>query len=102
MARQFVAAVRSLRKRTNLTRSNVGILRGLNGIVIARPDPGDDQTYQAVVDVLAEEGLQNLPVLSGFDFGHTQPMTTLPYGIEAEINCEFATVTVREPATSSK
>lgn len=29
-------------------------------------------------------------------------MTTLPYRIEAEINCEFATVTVQEPATSSK
>ncbi|MGO7130388.1 S66 peptidase family protein [Rhizobium leguminosarum] len=84
-----------------------GILSVLNGIVIARPDPGNDQTYQArleqaVVDVLAEEGLQNLPVLSGFDFGHTQPMTTLPYGIEAEINCEFATVTVRETATLSQ
>lgn len=26
-------------------------------------------------------------VLSGLDFGHTQPMLTLPYGVRARIDC---------------
>jgi muramoyltetrapeptide carboxypeptidase LdcA involved in peptidoglycan recycling len=64
------------------------ILASISGILLARPDPQGDDTYQdrfetAVTDVLAEEGLRDLPVLSGLDFGHTQPMLTLPYGVQA-------------------
>jgi muramoyltetrapeptide carboxypeptidase LdcA involved in peptidoglycan recycling len=81
-----------------------GILKRLNGILLARPDPGGDEDYQnkleqAFIEVLAEEGLQDLPVLSGLDFGHTQPMSTLPYGVRAEIDSETATLTILEAAT---
>lgn len=56
-----------------------GILASLSGILLARPDPQGDEAYQdrfeaTVIDVLAEEGLHGLPVLSGLDFGPTQPM----------------------------
>lgn len=79
-----------------------GILERLNGILIARPDPGGNPHYQreleeVFVTVLAENGLQHLPVLSGLDFGHTQPMMTLPYGVEAQINCQTAQLTITEP-----
>ncbi|TCR65770.1 S66 peptidase family protein [Rhizobium sp. BK376] len=81
-----------------------GILKVLNGILIARPDPAGDESYQTkieqvFVDVLAEEGLSHLPVLSGLDFGHTQPMATLPYGIKAQIDCNTARLTVLEAST---
>ena len=76
-----------------------GILHRLNGILLARPDPEHAPNYQAqleatVVDCLAEAGLPDLPVLSGFDFGHTQPMLTLAYGATAEIDCAKASLTI--------
>ncbi|KKB82897.1 peptidase S66 [Devosia limi DSM 17137] len=78
-----------------------GILGGLAGILLARPDPQGDEGYRArieaaVVDVLAEAALTELPVLSGLDFGHTQPMLTLPFGAIAEIDCASATLRVLE------
>ncbi|MBU1306787.1 MAG: LD-carboxypeptidase [Alphaproteobacteria bacterium] len=76
-----------------------GILPLLAGILIARPDPLGDQGYQealevAVIEGLAEAGLSQMPVLSGLDFGHTQPMLTLPYGATARIDCEAASLTI--------
>ncbi len=78
-----------------------GILRPLGGMLLARPDPGSDPTYRArleaaVTETLAEEGCATLPVLSGLDFGHTQPMLTLPYGVMARIDCAAATLTILE------
>lgn len=78
-----------------------GILQKLSGFLLARPDPVGDETYRtrletAVVETLAEEGLADLPVLSGLDFGHTQPMLTLPYGAMARIDCAAASLTIME------
>jgi muramoyltetrapeptide carboxypeptidase LdcA involved in peptidoglycan recycling len=78
-----------------------GILGSLNGILLARPDPGGDDGYQnkietAILTVLAEEGLHEMPLLSGLDFGHTQPMLTLPYGVQASIDCTRGTLTINE------
>ena len=78
-----------------------GILGRLSGLLLARPDPGGDETYRtrleaAVTETLAEEGLGDLPVLSGLDFGHTSPMLTLPYGVMASIDCTAATLTITE------
>jgi muramoyltetrapeptide carboxypeptidase LdcA involved in peptidoglycan recycling len=82
-----------------------GILSSLNGIVIARPDPGNDDAYgrgleRAILDVLHEESLTKTPVLSGVDFGHTQPMITLPYGVEASIDCSNASFSIVESGVS--
>lgn len=76
-----------------------GLLGGLSGMLIARADPGKDPGYQgaieaAVLTVLAETGLTDLPVLAGHDFGHTLPMLTLPYGARAQIDCADATLTI--------
>lgn len=78
-----------------------GILGRLNGILLARPDPGHDESYRArleaaTIETLAEEGLAELPVLSGLDFGHTQPMLTLPYGAMARIDCAAASLSIVE------
>ncbi|MGO8534150.1 S66 peptidase family protein [Rhizobium ruizarguesonis] len=78
-----------------------GILQSLNGILLARPDPGGRQDYRENLEAgflqsLAEIDLVNLPVLSGLDFGHTQPMLTLPYGALAEIDCSNAQLTILE------
>ncbi|AKR56310.1 Muramoyltetrapeptide carboxypeptidase [Devosia sp. H5989] len=78
-----------------------GILQRLNGLLLARPDPGDDPGYRAaledsVVTALREAGLTALPVLSGLDFGHTQPMLTLPLGALAQIDCDAGTLNIIE------
>ena len=78
-----------------------GILGVLNGIVLARPDPKGDERYRekleaALIAALAEAGLADLPVLSGLDFGHTQPMLTLPYGVQARIDCGTGRMSILE------
>lgn len=82
-----------------------GTLQRLNGLLLARPDPGGDPTYReqqeaSVLAALHEYGLEHLPVLSGLDFGHTQPMLTLPLGVTAQIDCERAGLTILEAGVS--
>ncbi|HWU19227.1 MAG TPA: S66 peptidase family protein [Devosia sp.] len=78
-----------------------GILGVLSGIILARPDPKGDPHYRAKLErmlttILAETGLSGLPVLSGLDFGHTQPMLTLPYGARARIDCATGRFSILE------
>ena len=78
-----------------------GILARLSGIVLGRPGGQGDDAYRteqeaAVVRALDEAGLQNLPVLAELDFGHTDPIATLPYGVMAEIDCEAARLQILE------
>lgn len=83
-----------------------GILQSLNGILIARPDPPPgrenyrDNLEAAFTDSLGEAGLSDLPVLAGLDFGHTQPMLTLPYGALVEIGCSDASLTILDAGVS--
>jgi muramoyltetrapeptide carboxypeptidase LdcA involved in peptidoglycan recycling len=48
------------------------------------------------VRALAEAGLPRLPVLAECDFGHTDPMVTLPYGAMAEIDANRARLSILE------
>ena len=43
-----------------------------------------------------EVGREDLPVLANVDFGHRTPMTVLPVGALAEIDCEAAAFTILE------
>ncbi len=68
-----------------------GILHQINGLIVGRPY--DNKYKQEYDDILLtvikeEEGLTDLPIITGMDFGHTCPTFTLPYGVMAEINCE--------------
>ncbi|WP_114945078.1 S66 family peptidase [Microvirga calopogonii] len=83
-----------------------GILPRLSGIVLGRPGGQTDEAYRreqekAVLRALAEAGLQHLPVLAECDFGHTDPMTTLPYGVTAEIDCSRSRLTLLEPGVTA-
>jgi muramoyltetrapeptide carboxypeptidase LdcA involved in peptidoglycan recycling len=71
----------------------MGILKELSGVLFAKPG-GDlpverfGEYEEAILGVVAgEEGLSDLPVVSRMDFGHTDPMFVLPYGVEAEVDC---------------
>ncbi len=48
--------------------------------------------------VTGEEGRAELPIITGMDFGHTDPVCVIPYGVLAEIDCEGQKVSLLESA----
>jgi muramoyltetrapeptide carboxypeptidase LdcA involved in peptidoglycan recycling len=81
-----------------------GILSKISAFMFGRPggqiDVGSDYTeYERVVlQVLAEFGAQEIPVMVDLDIGHTDPRLTIPYGAQAEIDCERCTLSIIENA----
>lgn len=84
------------------------VLPRLSGLLFARPGgsvpPADFPRYDlAFLQVVAaEQGLPDLPVVTGMDFGHTDPMLVLPYGVTAEIDCDLRRVSILESAVSPR
>ena len=67
-----------------------GILHQINGLIVARPfDNLFKKEYDEVLlkIIREEEGLADLPIITGMDFGHTSPTFTIPYGVQGEIDC---------------
>jgi muramoyltetrapeptide carboxypeptidase LdcA involved in peptidoglycan recycling len=79
-----------------------GILDRLEGILLSKPGgqyikPARFPEYdQAVLKVFEEYKMPLIPIVTGMDFGHSDPMWTLPYGPMTEINPEKKTVTILE------
>lgn len=76
-----------------------GILKNINGLIIGRPD--NNQHWKEYDEMLLkviteEEGLSNLPIITGMDFGHTCPTFTIPYGVKGEINSDLKTFSILE------
>jgi muramoyltetrapeptide carboxypeptidase LdcA involved in peptidoglycan recycling len=90
--------------RTLRTFAAMGILHQLSGILFGRP--GGDvpvETFgdydRAILQVVNNElGLTDLPIITHMDFGHTAPMFVLPYGVQAEIDCEKKLFSILENA----
>ena len=82
----------------------MGILRKIAGILFGRPGgemPVEkfEEYDRAILQVVTHEaGLSDLPVLTRMDFGHTSPMFILPYGVQAEIDCENRRFSIIENA----
>lgn len=78
-----------------------GILSKINGLIVARPygdiywKEYDDALLKVIVQ---EEGLSDLPIITGMDFGHTCPTFTIPYGVKAEIDPLQKTFSIIESA----
>lgn len=84
-----LAGIHSMR-----TFAAAGIFKFAKALVL--PIMSKEDIEDIILKVLHEEGLTNLPVLSGFEFGHKNPMIVLPNGIEAEIDCDKVSVTILE------
>ena len=84
----------------------MGVLQELGAILLARPGgevpPADFDSYDRIVlEVVAEElGLVELPIITGMDFGHTDPVFVLPYGVLAEVDCERHRFSILEGAVT--
>ncbi len=81
----------------------LGVLHVINGILLARPGgritTATHTAYEAaVLQALNEAELDCLPVLANLDFGHTDPIFTLPYGVQAEIDCNRTELRIVEAA----
>ena len=79
-----------------------GILKVINGIIVGKPQGETyyDEYKSAIKDVvLNEEKLRDLPIFYNVNFGHAKPITIIPYGIMAELNCDQKTITFLESPT---
>ena len=78
-----------------------GALQAVRGILFGRPY-GEESSFGAydmgLLEVCRELGLESLPVVTQMDFGHTDPMFVIPYGVEAEIDCDQQQLCYREAA----
>lgn len=84
-----------------------GDLARLSGIVLGRPGGEDlDETQhleydQALVRAVRDEaGIEDLPLVSGVDFGHTDPMWTVPQGLALRVDTETQVIEFVEPTAA--
>ena len=79
-----------------------GILKVINGIIVGKPQ-GEvyyDEYKSVIKEVVAEEErLTELPIIYNVNFGHAKPVTIIPYGIMAELDCGSKTITFLENPT---
>lgn len=84
-----------------------GDLARLRALLCGRPggedlDPAEHARYdEAIIRVVRDEhGMHDLPIVTGMDFGHTDPPWTIPVGVACEVNCAARTVSLVEPCVS--
>ena len=82
----------------------MGILEGLSGILLGRPGGGvDPQTFHEYDDALCktvreEYGLNDMPIVTNMDFGHTDPMFVIPMGMTVRIDSAKQEIAIDEAA----
>ena len=86
------------------TYAALGILRQLSGLLFGRPGGNFpierfEEYDNAILQIVREEeGLTDLPIVTNMDFGHTSPMFVIPYGLQAEIDCDNQRFSILENA----
>lgn len=68
-----------------------GAFNGIKGLVVGRPYGYDtEERIQLYADIVKEivGTVGDFPILMDVDFGHTTPMVTLPYDVEAVLDSE--------------
>jgi len=80
----------------------IGIFDLINGLIFARArdytDEEKRQLEETIINVVRNEFTNNdLPIVSNFDIGHTDPQLVLPLGVETEIDCKNKSMNLIEP-----
>ena len=80
------------------------ILEGLGGILLGRPGGGvDPVTFHEYDDALCkavreEYGLNDMPIVTNMDFGHTDPMFVIPMGMKVRVDSAKQEIAIDETA----
>jgi muramoyltetrapeptide carboxypeptidase LdcA involved in peptidoglycan recycling len=81
-----------------------GILGDLSALLLARPmgygDAATARLERGVIDVLADAGRPDLPVVAGLDAGHTSPQMVVPLGCRVRVDPAAGTIETLEPGVS--
>lgn len=81
-----------------------GILQNIKGIIVGKPYNNTyyEEYKEVFLKVIRDElKLDKLSILFNMNFGHTAPIITIPYGAEAEIDCENKEFSIIESGVSS-
>lgn len=76
-----------------------GIFKNANGLIFGKPMEHlfYKEFKKSILQVInEEEGLKDMPILYNLNFGHTVPLTVLPYGAMAEIDCNDLSFSILE------
>jgi len=76
-----------------------GVFEKIKGLIFGRPyhNKYADEYNNILLQVIRDEqGHNQMPIITEMDFGHTDPIFTLPYGVMAEIDCEQQTFSILE------
>ncbi len=75
-----------------------GILQRVKAIIFGKPyqEKYYEEYKDSIMKIIKELELFHLPIVYNMTFGHNQPMTCLPYGAMAEIDCDKGTFTILE------
>ena len=67
----------------------------IRGILIGRFQKDSNVTEAAIKRVIAtKKELKNIPVIANVNFGHVQPIATIPMGVNAAISGSGTTTTI--------
>ncbi len=79
--------------------NNLGVFDKISGIAFGRLFNTPEEETQKIFNLLLEyTENQRLPVLANLDFGHTDPVLTIPLGCQGTLNCINGSLNVLEPA----
>jgi muramoyltetrapeptide carboxypeptidase LdcA involved in peptidoglycan recycling len=83
----------------------IGVLERIGAILFGRPggqmDAAKFAEYdQVILQVIKEEEHLEIPAVTHMDFGHTDPMFVLPYGMLARVDADKKTLEFLESAVS--
>ncbi|MBM2658925.1 S66 family peptidase [Staphylococcus pseudoxylosus] len=79
-----------------------GVFHSVNGIIFGKPFNNTyyEQYKNEILTFFNIESLKQLPILYNLSFGHNEPKHILPYGVEAQINCETKQFFITENAVT--
>ena len=77
----------------------LGVFDEVSGLVFGRiPELLGLKNDQSIESLLVDVIDRDIPVVTQFDFGHTNPFATIPVGVKAELSTEKKALTILEPS----
>lgn len=81
----------------------LGVFEAIEGLVVGRPAYYKHDDVEVLHHVFFERtSASGIPVLANFDCGHTDPMATLPLGVEVHLDTEVGTFTTLAAPTAPR